>query len=252
MTAKDAQRLVSLERFFSSVAFQRWVKEGHSKFATDSATAALQDGSSEAQNGPESDGNHLLLADNHISDNKQFAFPTEARERQQVREKRAKETGVTLNIKKRKKFVENHFDDCGDDISSIVYRALTLYHAIAINHDELGERSDEDDYSYLSYMAWGSNMLHSVTISPKILQASNMEEAICLLQTIGPGIDIAELCGGAARATTLAVCRSLRTGPNFDLIAGVDLNNRKDQELTKKYIDTHPNMWPFRTHGQIR
>ena len=82
-------------------------------------------------------------------------------------------------------------------------------------------------------------MLHSVTISPKILQASDMEEAICLLQTIGPGIDIAKLCGGVARATTLAVRKSLRAGPNFDLITGVDLNNRKDQELTKKSIDKH-------------
>ena len=120
LTAKDAQRLFSLERFFFSVAFQRWIKEGHSQFATDSATAALQDESSEAQNGPESDGNHLLVADNHVSDHKQFAFPAEARERQKAREKRAKETGVTLNIKKRKKSVENHFDDRGDDIFSIV------------------------------------------------------------------------------------------------------------------------------------
>ena len=63
LTAKDAQILFSLERFFSSVAFQRWIKEGHAKFATDSATAALQDESSEAQNGPESDGNNLLLTE---------------------------------------------------------------------------------------------------------------------------------------------------------------------------------------------
>ena len=87
---------------------------------------------------------------------------------------------------------------------------IDTYHAIAINHDELSESSDEDDYSYLSYMLWGSNMLHSVKISPTILQASNMEEAVCLLQAVGPGIDIAELCGGVARATTLAVRRSLR------------------------------------------
>ena len=58
-----------------------------------------------------------------------------------------------------------------------------------------------------------------------------MKEAVCLLQIIGPGLDIADLCGGVARATTLAVRRSLRAGPNLDLITGVDLNNRKDQEL---------------------
>ena len=82
LTAKDAQRLFSLARFFFSVAFQCWVKEGHSKFATDSAPAALQDESSEAQKGPESDGNNLLPADNRVSNDKQIAYPTEARERQ--------------------------------------------------------------------------------------------------------------------------------------------------------------------------
>ena len=75
LTAKDAQRLFSLERFFFSVASQRWVKEGHSKFATDSATAALQDEPSEAKNGPESDGNNLSLADSHVSDDKKSRFP---------------------------------------------------------------------------------------------------------------------------------------------------------------------------------
>ena len=93
LTAKDAQRLFSLERLFFSVAFQRWVKEGRTKFATDSASAALQDESSEAQNGPESDGNNLLPADNHVSNDKQTAYPTEARGLQKARKKRAKETG---------------------------------------------------------------------------------------------------------------------------------------------------------------
>ena len=258
LTAKDAQRLFSLERFFFSVAFQRWVKEGHSKFATDSASAALQDESSEAQNGPESDGNNLLPADNHVSNDKQIAYPTEARERQQAREKRAKETGVTLNVHKRKKFVENNFDDCGNDISSTVTDVNTD-HAVAINHDRLSESSDEDHYSYLSYMMWGSNMLHSVSISPNIIQASTMEAAICLLRAIGPGVDIAEQCGGVARATTLAARRSLCAGPNFDLITGDDLNNRRDQEHTKKYIDKHhvlvvvmaPTCGPFGPMGRF-
>ena len=121
LTAKDAQRLFSLERYFYSIAFQRWVKEGHSKFATDSASPALRDESTEAQNEPESDGNNFSSNDNftpagnHVSKDKQVAYPTEARERQKAREKRAKETGVTLNAQKRKKHVENYFDDCGED-----------------------------------------------------------------------------------------------------------------------------------------
>ena len=145
LAAKDAQIFFSLERFFYPVAFQRWVKEGNSKFATDSASAALQDESLGAQNGPESDGNNLLPAGNHVSNGKQIAYPTEARERQKAREKRAKETSVTLNVHKRKKFVENHIGDCGDDISSIV-KDIDTYHATAVNYDELSESSDEDDY----------------------------------------------------------------------------------------------------------
>ena len=86
LTAKDAQRLF-LWSDFSPVAFQRWVKEGHSKFATDSATAALQDESLEAHNGRFRWEYLFLLADNHVSDHKQFVFPTEARERQKAREK---------------------------------------------------------------------------------------------------------------------------------------------------------------------
>ena len=106
---------------------------------------------------------------------------------------------------------------------------------------------------------WGSNMLHSVTISPSILQTSNMEEAMCLFLAIGPGIDIAELCGRVARATTLAVRRSLSAGPNFDLITGDDFNNSKDQELTKSYNDKHhvpvvvmaPTCGPFGPMGRF-
>ena len=81
LTAKNAQRLFSLGRYVYSVAFQRWVEEGHSKFATDSASATLQDESPEAHTGPEPDGNNFLPTDNHVIKDKQIAYPTEARER---------------------------------------------------------------------------------------------------------------------------------------------------------------------------
>ena len=60
LTAKDAQRLFALGRYFFTVAFHRWVKENQVEFTTDSASATLQDESSEAQNGPESDGTFLF------------------------------------------------------------------------------------------------------------------------------------------------------------------------------------------------
>ena len=40
-------------------------------------------------------------------------------ERQKQREKKAKEMGVKLQVRKKYKVVEEHYDDCGDDISSL-------------------------------------------------------------------------------------------------------------------------------------
>ena len=43
------------------------------------------------------------------------AFPTDSRERAKVKEKSDKEKGIVREIKKVKKYVEEHFDDCGED-----------------------------------------------------------------------------------------------------------------------------------------
>ena len=72
--------------------------------------------------------------------------------------------------------------------------SIDVYHSTAVILDELSESSDEEDYSYLSYMMRGSNMIQSVKVSPKILQTSSMEEAMSMLLAIRPGTDIADLC----------------------------------------------------------
>ncbi len=46
-------------------------------------------------------------------------FPTEAKERQKQRRKQQKETEGQVVPKRRQKKVEDHFDDCGDDLSSL-------------------------------------------------------------------------------------------------------------------------------------
>ena len=55
--------------------------------------------------------------------------------------------------------------------------------------------------------------------------AGNLEQLTTLLAEAGPGLDMCELCGGEARATTVAVRRRLETGKNFDLVTHVDLND---------------------------
>ncbi len=47
------------------------------------------------------------------------AYPTDSKERRKIREKAAKEAGTPLEVVKQKKHIENHFDDCGEDLSSL-------------------------------------------------------------------------------------------------------------------------------------
>ena len=67
--------------------------------------------------------------------------------------------------------------------------------------------------------------------------AGNLDQFITLLAEAGPGLDMCELCGGEARATTVAVRRRLKTGKNFDLATHVDLNDPKVQRQVRQYID---------------
>ena len=48
----------------------------------------------------------------------QSAFPTEARERQKIAEKAAKDAGI-VKKPRNKKVVERHYDDCGESIASL-------------------------------------------------------------------------------------------------------------------------------------
>eukprot|EP00969_Alexandrium_andersonii_P122198 5402127-Alexandrium_andersonii.AAC.1 len=42
-------------------------------------------------------------------------------------------------------------------------------------------------------------------------------------------VDIADICGGEGRSSTIAARRHMRVGPNFDFVSGVDLARRDNQ-----------------------
>ena len=253
--AKDAQRLYSLERFFFAIAYQRFGLVINQTDVPDSGTTTLQGDSSdddllEARHGPES------VRVTHPGSLKEIAYPTEARERQKKREKKAKEKGETLAVKKRKKYVEDHHDDCGEDISSIAKEQDLHFHTVEAESEA---DSSDDDGTYLSFMLWGSTVPKEITPHPQVINLQDITELLTLLTNVGGGIDIAELCGGEGRPSTLAIRRRLKVGRNFDLVTNVDLNRPKDQQLTKQYInDNHvlvvimaPTCGPFGPMGQL-
>ena len=248
LTAKDAQRLLAMERQFFAIACSRWCHQLTS--SQDSGTCTLQPGPSEdepleAQRGPESVGNT------------EKAYPTDARERQKKREKLAKERGEELQVKKRKKFVEDHHDDCGEDISSIANEQDI--HFLTVADPATMDTLEQEDSSYLSYMFWGSELGSTFKLPNTTRATPTLEEMCTLLSSAGPGIDIAELCGGVARPTTLAIRRRLKTGQNFDLVTNVDLNKPSHQNLARQYINNNqvlvvvmaPTCGPFGPMGKF-
>ena len=54
------------------------------------------------------------------------AYPTDSKVREQEARRAAKEAGHEIVRAKRKKFVENHNDDCGEDMSSIGVDTILL------------------------------------------------------------------------------------------------------------------------------
>ena len=53
------------------------------------------------------------------------AYPTDAKEREKNRRKQEKEAGIERVVKKRKKIMEDHYDDCGEDLSSLHDKTTT-------------------------------------------------------------------------------------------------------------------------------
>ena len=62
--------------------------------------------------------------------------------------------------------------------------------------------------------------------------ATDADELHLVATTRGPGIDVAEICGGEARVSQLAVRRRLDAGQNLDLVTHIDLCIRKNEEAS--------------------
>ena len=72
----------------------------------------------------------------------------------------------------------------------------------------------------------------------KFIQVTNMQEFIATVSNISAGLDIVQICGGNGLPGRIALRRRLRTGHNFDIVIGYDLNSKHDQRYVEEYIDT--------------
>ena len=166
------------------------------------------------------------------------AYPTDGRERQKKKEKADKEQGIEKVVKKKDKIVEDHHDDCGECLDSIVTSLDAEESHFAFDQPDdwnydAHETSVMDNIQFqYFYGQTGGHHRNLVNVT-----VSNMEEFFKVLVEKPGTIDIAEICGGEARTMQLATRRRLTTGKNFDIVAGCDLTRANDRHYATQYFE---------------
>ncbi len=179
------------------------------------------------------------------------AYPTDSREKRKEKERAAKEAGTPLEVKKKFKHVENHFDDCGEDLSSLqlALDELSSMYIDPLYVDPMTYQGDsDDDYSESEltdqlelFMLCGQNIFTgpvravNVDLLPSFFVAKDIEQLTLVVNTRGRGIDVSEICSDDAHTSQLCIRRKYEDGPNFDLVANCDLCDPKDQQACLNY-----------------
>ena len=68
--------------------------------------------------------------DNTANESEAKAFPTDSKEKEKIKKAKLKEAGVEYKPKKKPVIIEDHFDDCGEDLCSITLYSMKSYPAL--------------------------------------------------------------------------------------------------------------------------
>ena len=163
---------------------------------------------------------------------KQQAFPTESREAEKERHR------AGIKPVKRKQIVEAADDDLGDSLNGLdgdveAHFADVLPEEIS-DSDESYDGQDDDMITW-----WFTQTAGFPNVPSTVFIVNSFEGIFAALDHVGPGMDICEFCGGAARTTTVAIRRRLRAGQNFDLVTHLDLGEPPVQRMAIRYLDTN-------------
>ena len=92
----------------------------------------------------------------------------------------------------------------------------------------------------------------------KCFRANDMHQLLLAASSRERYFDLAELCGGEGRTSVLSIRMNLKSGENFDIVTGFNLNIPIDQRNVRKYFTEYtvlvavmaPRCTPFGPMGQ--
>jgi hypothetical protein len=168
------------------------------------------------------------------------SYPTDQRKR----EKERKVAGV--EVKRKPQQVEQHFDDCGEDFTPLLYQQPNS--DSDSNTEDIDEQPDKmmSQYFGMAGSEYYYDELASIgALHHQVQDATNAQDftrswvhsAQTYTADARPYDDIAELCGGEGATVKLLVRRGYRAGPNFDLVCGYDLMTVADRWYFVEYLN---------------
>ena len=149
-------------------------------------------------------------------------------------------------LKERRKPVEQRFDDCGEDLSSLHMPEQTSMIAefLFVSDGDLESDTDDDiacianafaQWAIASTLEDGQPPLHFNSFL-----AVDIDEMFAILSEPahkGYGVEIVEICGGNALTSLMCVHRKLHSGHCFELVTGTDLTVPAIQHRVLGYLD---------------
>ena len=165
------------------------------------------------------------------------AFPTDSRERAKVKEKSDKEKGIVREIKKVKKYVEEHFDDCGEDLSCLLKDDPT----VTFLTNETDEFMPYDvDKLFVSVRAPMSKVMYrGCSRTPEhtsnAVQCSDLVDMDTFITELGsPPIEL-----DLSKSNEVLCCCHLGNDNEIYLITDIDLSRATDLEQLEKIVARH-------------
>jgi len=129
-------------------------------------------------------------------------FPTDSKERERARKKALKAAGKEITVKKRKTVIEDHWDDCGEDLRGL--KDINLAGAAWISHLDndveplVPETAFSDVFDGMDmFMLYGSIVSEDMTCLTTV-HLRNLDEFQQVYMNTSAKIEIAEICGGEA------------------------------------------------------
>ena len=221
---------------FARRACKLWPRQPRSVSEVVSGHSLDDHGASGLQDGSRRQPSSMVAAD--------AAYPTEERIKQVALRKERKAKGIA--VKKRVKPVEQHFDDCGTDLSSLQGLedlSFGVFDSDYTSSDDelLPQHSTKFGHlnNWMLFGLSGSDVPYSPQLPYGCFLAADPVEMVSMLAACPRhwGVDVVELCGGSGRTSYLSIVRGLTSGHNFELLTGCDLNDTAHQEAVWHYFD---------------